>query len=497
MFRLKKPFNHWSACLQKSFYSKKVFIEVYGCQMNTNDAEIVQGILAKNAQYEKCDVIEQADVVLLMTCAIRENAEKKIWNRLEALRAFEKAQKKPLTIGVLGCMAERLKGELLERSKIVDLICGPDAYRDLPNLLQSPVADREKNINVSLSADETYADVKPVRLDAERKSAFVSIMRGCNNMCAFCIVPFVRGRERSRPLESIVEEVKHLHSQGIKEITLLGQNVNSYCDESSESIFFSDSTAQTSVPGFSSVFKAKRSGARFADLLDKVSQAAPDSRIRFTSPHPKDFPLPLLHLIKERANLCKHIHLPAQSGSSTVLERMRRGYTREAYLDLVNTIRSIIPEVTLSSDFISGFVGETVEDHLQTVDLIKTVGFDMAYMYAYSMREKTMAHRRYIDDIPEEEKQRRLREVIDSFYSTLPIHSKRFIGTRQLVLIEGASKKDSDKLQGRSDGNRTVILTEQRDDVKVGDFVEVEIEGLSNTALLGKCLTKAQLSAFA
>ena len=299
-------------------------------------------------------------------------------------------------------------------------------------------------------------------------------------------------------MESIVDEVKALAEQGIKEITLLGQNVNSYCDESSPSVYFNEvSNNSASVPGFSSVFKSQRKGARFADLLDKVSLAAPGVRIRFTSPHPKDFPLPLLHLIKERANLCKQIHLPAQSGSTSVLDRMRRGYTREAYLQLVDTIRAIIPEVALSSDFISGFVGETVEDHEQTVDLIRSVGYDMAYMYAYSMREKTMAHRRYIDDVPEEEKQRRLREVIDCFYSNVPKVSSRFLGTRQLVLIDGRSKKDADKWQGRNDSNRNVILTgEPVDGLQIGDLVEVEISGLANTALLGKFIGKSSINIF-
>ncbi len=309
---------------------------------------------------------------------------------------------------------------------------------------------------------------------------------------------FRRGRERSRPLQSIVEEVKALSEQGINEITLLGQNVNSYCDESSASVYFNDSSlVSPSVPGFSSVFRAQRKGARFADLMDQISLAAPEVRIRFTSPHPKDFPLPLLQLIKERANLCKQIHLPAQSGSTAVLERMRRGYSRETYLQLVDTIRSVIPEAALSSDFISGFVSETVDDHQQTVDLIRTVGYDMAYMYAYSMREKTMAHRRYIDDVPEDEKQRRLREVIDSFYSTISKVSTRFLGSRQLVLIEGRSKKDADKWQGRCDANRTVIITDELDGLNVGDFVEVRVTGLASTALLGKFIEKSSISRFA
>lgn len=281
--------------------------------------------------------------------------------------------------------------------------------------------------------------------------------------------------------------------QGISEITLLGQNVNSYCDDNSN---ISSCSPQNAVSGFSSVYKTRKNGAMFVDLLAKVSEIAPNVRFRFTSPHPKDFPEALLYLIKSRNNICKQIHLPAQSGSSSVLERMRRGYTREAYLNLVNRIRDIIPDVTLSSDFISGFVSETENDHKETLDLIDTVGYDMAYMYAYSMRDKTMAHRRYIDDVPEEIKQRRLREVIDLFYSKLNSFTARFIGSRQLVLIDGPSKKDPIKLQGRTDGNKSVVLENSYDDLKSGDYVEVNITGQSNATLIGKFVKKTSICGF-
>jgi MiaB/RimO family radical SAM methylthiotransferase len=323
--------------------------------------------------------------------------------------------------------------------------------------------------------------------------------------CSFCQVSLFltyfnyallfRGRERSRPLNSILDEVRNLVDQGIKEITLLGQNVNSYSDDSIL-INAPKNHSQKSVSGFSSIYKKKREGAQFVDLLEKVCDLAPDVRFRFTSPHPKDFPVPLLDLIQSKSNICKQIHLPAQSGSNFVLEIMRRGYTRETYLNLVNQIREIIPQVTLSSDFISGFVGETEEDHKDTLNLIETVGYDMAYMYAYSMREKTMAHRRFTDDVPEEVKQRRLREVIDLFYSKLSQLTEKFLGTKQLVLIEGPSKKDPSLLQGRTDGNKTVILKESCDFIMPGEYVEVSITGKSNTTLLGKLVKKSSITQF-
>ncbi|PJF18722.1 putative cdk5 activator-binding protein [Paramicrosporidium saccamoebae] len=442
------------AFAQDSRPAKRVFIETYGCQMNFSDTEIVIGVLQKSGRYTISKDVEEADVVLLMTCAIRENAEAKIWSRLDALGGIEKRKRGGLTVGVLGCMAERLKSELLEKRRNVDLVCGPDAYRDLPRLLEGAF-DGVSGINVMLSADETYADIAPVRTDSSKKSAFVSIMRGCNNMCAFCIVPFTR----SRPIESIVEEVQRLSDEGLKEVTLLGQNVNSYCDLS-----IMESTPSVAVEmsrGFRTVYKPTIGGKRFVDLLERVSSIDKNMRIRFTSPHPKDFPDDLLFLMRDRPNICKQIHLPAQSGSTAVLERMRRGYTREAYIELVEHIREIIPNVSLSSDFIAGFCGETEADHQDTLGLLETVGYDMAYMFAYSMREKTMAHRRFEDDVPEADKKRRLAEIIAKFYEIMGSRVEKSVGRHELVLVEGDSKKSNLDLAGRSDGGRNVVFPRQ------------------------------------
>lgn len=476
--------------VQNQVDRRKVFLETYGCQMNFNDTEIVLGILKNHGGFDRASSVEAADIVLLMTCAIRENAESKIWNRLDSLRAYERNSGKNLTIGVLGCMAERLKETLLEKKKNVDIVCGPDAYRSLPGLLQKAEMG-QAGVNVMLSFDETYADVAPVRLDDSKMTSFISIMRGCDNMCAFCIVPFTRGRERSRPIESIVEETLSLRDQGVKEITLLGQNVNSYRDESQQS---SLAESMPMSEGFKTVYRPKLGGLRFSSLLDRVSQAVPDVRIRFISPHPKDFPDDLLYLMKERSNICKQIHLPAQSGSTAVLERMRRGYSREAYLALVEHIRSLIPNVTLSSDFIVGFCGETEQDHLDTLSLVQQVDYDMAYMFAYSMREKTMAHRRYSDDVPEEVKQRRLRELIDTFYSGLVRKSQSLVGAEEVVMIDGPSKKDPGMFAGRTDGNRTIVFSpSQKHKLAPGDLVRVKITSISGSTPVGEVIDEDKL----
>jgi len=346
----------------------------------------------------------------------------------------------------------------------------------------------QQGINVMLSMDETYADISPVRLDPTKSSAFISIMRGCNNMCSFCIVPFTRGRERSRPVNSIVEEARQLAHQGVREITLLGQNVNSYCDETTTTL-----SQPILSPGFSSTCKPKP-GLRFIDLLDQVSSSVPQTRIRFTSPHPKEFPDPLLYLMRDRSNICKQIHLPVQSGSTPVLERMRRGYSREAYLELVARIREILPTVSLSTDVISGFCGETEEDHQATIDLIRQVSYDMAYMFAYSMREKTSAHRKFTDDVPDDIKQRRLREVIDTFQQGLGKKIYSFIGKEEIVLVNGPSRKNKTELSGTTDGNRTVVFMKQEietgegqvRDIQVGDWVKVMVMGVSGTTLRGE-----------
>ncbi|KAM8917433.1 mitochondrial tRNA methylthiotransferase CDK5RAP1 [Spinachia spinachia] len=483
--------------------SRKVYFETYGCQMNVNDTEIAWSILQRKGFLRTVD-LKEADVVLLVTCSIREKAEQTIWNRLRQLTAMKKTRLKshaPMKIGVLGCMAERLKTELLEREKLVDVLAGPDAYRDLPRLLT--VADGGLQAsNVLLSLEETYADVMPVHHAPQGNTAFVSIMRGCDNMCSYCIVPFTRGRERSRPVGSVLEEVRMLSDQGVKEVTLLGQNVNSYRDTSEEQSCGSDSTRLSQ--GFKTVYRAKQGGLRFSDLLDRVSRIDPDMRIRFTSPHPKDFPDEVLHLIAERGNICNQIHLPAQSGSSEVLKAMRRGYTREAYLDLVGTIKRIIPEVSLSSDFISGFCGETEDDHQQTLSLIREVGYNVGFLFAYSMRKKTHAAHRLQDNVPPEEKRRRLEECIAAFREEAAKINAALIGSTQLVLVEGESKRSAKDLCGRTDGNVKVIFP--KEDVAVqpsaldtlsvhaGDYVLVKILSSSSQSLRGRALSHSSLS---
>lgn len=399
-------------------------------------------------------------------------------------------------------MAERLKTRLLEQEKLVDVLAGPDAYRDLPRLLSLAYGGQRAS-NVLLSLEETYADVMPVHQTPEGHSAFVSIMRGCDNMCSYCIVPFTRGRERSRPLSSILEEVRMLSDQGVKEVTLLGQNVNSYRDLSEQHYIYSEGNAQLSR-GFKTVYRTKQGGLRFSDLLDKVSQIDPDMRIRFTSPHPKDFPDEVLQLIQERRNICKQIHLPAQSGSSQVLHAMRRGYTREAYLDLVEKIREIIPGVSLSSDFITGFCGETEEDHQQTLSLVREVGYNVGFLFAYSMRKKTHAYHRLQDDVPAPVKQRRLEELISVFREEAAKVNMALIGSTQLVLVEGESKRSSEELCGRNDGNVKVVFP--KTDLPVqpekphmvpitpGDCVLVKITSANSQCLRGHALVHSSLN---
>jgi MiaB/RimO family radical SAM methylthiotransferase len=449
------------------FPSLKFYVETYGCQMNVSDTEIVNSILSKSG-HQQCDVLEEADLILANTCAIRENAEAKVWHRLAYFESIRKKNRKvrksgyPL-VGVLGCMAERLKDKLLE-SKSVDFVCGPDAYRDVPRLIKSVVSTDMKDSNTRLSLEETYADINPVR-DSSTNSAFVSIMRGCNNMCSFCVVPFTRGRERSRPLSSVLEEVRTLAAQGVKEIVLLGQNVNGYHDTSTESIAEYPETTFQATPGFKNLFQGKirqLPGARFADILTAVAAVDPDVRIRFTSPHPKDFPLDVLEVIANTHNICKSIHMPIQSGSTTALQRMRRGYTREAFFELVQRARVVIPGVTLSTDVIAGFCGETEEEHADTVSAMKAVGFDQAFMFAYSLREKTHAARTMVDDVSEDVKQRRLQEIIAAFREQIPEKNTATESNRyRLVLVEGPATKSTANnvlLTGRTDGNKRVVF---------------------------------------
>uniref|UniRef100_A0A2K6MJ12 Mitochondrial tRNA methylthiotransferase CDK5RAP1 n=2 Tax=Rhinopithecus TaxID=542827 RepID=A0A2K6MJ12_RHIBE len=483
---------------------RKVYLETYGCQMNVNDTEIAWSILQKSG-YLRTSNLQEADVILLVTCSIREKAEQTIWNRLHQLKALKTRRPRsrvPLRIGILGCMAERLKEEILNREKMVDVLAGPDAYRDLPRLL-AVAESGQQAANVLLSLDETYADVMPVQTSPSATSAFVSIMRGCDNMCSYCIVPFTRGRERSRPVASILEEVKKLSdSPGFLAVmTLLGQNVNSFRDNSE--VQFNNAVSTNLSRGFATNYKAKQGGLRFAHLLDQVSRVDPEMRIRFTSPHPKDFPDEVLQLIHERDNICKQIHLPAQSGSSRVLEAMRRGYSREAYVELVHHIKESIPGVSLSSDFIAGFCGETEEDHVQTVSLLREVQYNMGFLFAYSMRQKTRAYHRLKDDVPEEVKLRRLEELITVFREEATKANQMSVGCTQLVLVEGLSKRSATDLCGRNDGNLKVIFPDaDMEDVnnpglrvraQPGDYVLVKITSASSQTLRGHVLCRTTL----
>ena len=431
--------------------------------MNFADSEIVNSILIKDGLIP-VQQAEEADVIFVNTCSIRENAETRVWNRLKEFRSLKK-ENGNLTVGVLGCMAERVREQIIDQEKLVDLVVGPDAYRDIPNLL-SEVDDGRKAVNVLLSLEETYADISPVRTSGNGVTSFVSIMRGCDNMCAFCVVPFTRGRERSRPMPSILREIDELNEQGYKEVTLLGQNVNSYNHE----------------------------GVDFTRLMDEASKRNPEIRFRFSSPHPKDFPEPLLHMIAERPNLCNYIHIPAQSGSSSMLERMRRPYTREEYLTLIRQMKEIIPGVSLSTDIITGFCDETDEEHRDTMTLMEMVQFDLAYMFAYSERERTLAHRKYKDNVPEEIKKRRLTEIIQQQMSIQEKNNKKEIGQRHLVLAEGTSKRSEDQLSGRTDTNKMVVF--DRKNYQKGDYVEVEITDSTSATLIATPIKKSTVTEF-
>jgi tRNA-2-methylthio-N6-dimethylallyladenosine synthase len=431
--------------------------------MNFADSEIVNSILLEDGM-KPVHEAESADVVLVNTCSIRENAETKVWNRLKELRSIKK-ENGEMTVGVLGCMAERIKDRIIEQEHLVDIVVGPDAYRDIPRLLKE-VDDGRKAVNVLLSLEETYADIAPVRTTGNGVSAFVSIMRGCDNMCAFCVVPFTRGRERSRPLESIIREIKQLSDEGYKEVTLLGQNVNSYLDGENT----------------------------FTKLMDEASKVDPEMRFRFSSPHPKDFPDDLLHLIAERPNLCNYIHIPAQAGSDSMLERMRRPYTREGYLELIEKMKAIIPGVSLSTDIIAGFCDETEEEHKQTLSLMAEVEYDLAYMFAYSERERTLAARKFEDNVPEEVKKRRLSEIITQQRDIQERRNKEEVGRRHLVLVESTSKKSEDQLSGRTDTNKMVVF--DRKDYAPGDYVEVEVTDTTSATLIATPIRKTTLTEY-
>ncbi|KAJ2608895.1 hypothetical protein H4S08_004274 [Coemansia sp. RSA 1365] len=476
---------------------RKYYVEVYGCQMNVNDTEILMAVLNK-AGYQRTMELGDADVIFLMTCAIRDKAEEKIWNRLKYLKSLQtRAQpsQAPM-VGVLGCMAERLKERLLEADRLVDVVCGPDAYRSLPRLLSLRALSADGVANVMLSADETYADITPVRLDANKISVHLSVMRGCNNMCSFCIVPFTRGTERSRSIDSIVEEVRQLSQQGFREVTLLGQNVNSYRDTSPGDGHNEPGNGGELSRGFSTIYRRKEGGRRFAELLHRVAHVDPEMRVRFTSPHPKDFPDELLYVIRDCPNVCRNIHLPLQSGSTACLERMRRGYSREAYIDLARHIRDVIPDVTFSTDVIAGFCGETEVEHNDTVSLMREVAFDTAFMFAYSMRERTHAHRRFQDDVPPDVKNRRLREIVETFHSTAKARNQRFVGTHGLVLYEGLTKKHSRPYGSDDYGHKVFLDISTAIHLNPGDYVRVRVDSTTSASLAATVVEKTTLTGY-
>ncbi|HTL80761.1 MAG TPA: tRNA (N6-isopentenyl adenosine(37)-C2)-methylthiotransferase MiaB [Bacteroidia bacterium] len=460
--------------------TKKLFLESYGCQMNFSDSEIVASIL-KNEGFTTTKDFTEADVIFVNTCAIRDKAEQTVRKRLTEFKAAKK-NKPEMVVGVLGCMAERLKEKFLDEEKIVDIVVGPDAYRDLPNLI-SKVEGGQKAVNVILSKEETYADITPVRLDSNGVSAFISIMRGCDNMCSFCVVPFTRGRERSRDPESIVNEAKELFERGYREVTLLGQNVDSY-------VFAGGGLKKDILTE-----EQKANATSFAQLLEKVALVHPDLRVRYSTSNPKDMTDDVLHVMAKYDNICKYIHLPVQSGSSRILEAMNRGYTREYYEERIRAIRRIMPDCGISSDIITGFCTETEEDHQQTLSLMEWADYDFSFMFAYSERPKTLAERKFKDDVPEEVKKRRLAEVIELQQKLTERRVKAGVGKIHRVLIEKTSKRNDDKWSGRNSQNIVVVfpkgMTEvggRKTEMKPGDYVNVLAESCTITTLIGKVI---------
>lgn len=450
--------------------TKNLFIESYGCQMNMNDSEIVASILAEQG-FNTTQNLENADLVLVNTCSIREKAETTIRKRLQKYNAVKKVNP-TMKVGVLGCMAERLKEKFLEEEKIVDLVVGPDAYRDLPNLLEEIDAGRDA-INVILSKEETYGDVAPVRLNSNGVSAFVSITRGCDNMCTFCVVPFTRGRERSRDPKSVLEEIRSMADQNFKEITLLGQNVDSY-------LWYGG--------GLKKDFKkaseiAQATAVDFAQLLDMAATEFPKMRFRFATSNPQDMSLDVIHTMAKHRNICKYIHLPVQSGSNNMLKAMNRQHTREEYMELVDNIFRIIPEMSLSQDMIAGFCGETEQDHQDTLDLMRHVKYDFGFMFAYSERPGTLAAKKMPDDVPHAIKKRRLQEIIDLQQEHSLYRTQQHLGKIEEVLIEGTSKKNPNEWKGRNTQNTVIVFA--KGDYKLGDFVNVKVEDCTSATLRG------------
>ena len=435
----------------------KVYIETYGCQMNVNDSEVILSIL-QDAGYVLTENMNEADVILANTCSIRDNAEQRIWGRIDQFR-LQKRNREGVVIGIVGCMAERLKDKLLEK---VDLVAGPDSYRSLPQLLKA-ITPETPQINVLLSHEETYADIAPVRLDKNGVSAFISIMRGCNNVCSYCVVPYTRGAERSRDPYTIVNEAKVLYENGYKEVTLLGQNVDSY--------FWKDADRPDR-------------NVNFAQLLEMVAKISPELRVRFSTSHPKDISDEVIYTMAMYENICRHIHLPVQSGSSSMLEKMRRKYNREWYLERVAKIRSVIPDCGLTTDVIAGFSGETEQDHKDTLSLMEEVVFDSAFMFAYSERPGTLASKKYPDDIPYSLKTERLNEII-ALQGRMSLKSnEKEIGKRLKVLVEGPSKKNQMELCGRASSNKMCVFPDMGE--KAGDYCEVEVVSVTSATLICK-----------
>ena len=452
--------------------TKKLFLESYGCQMNFSDSEIVASILQKNG-YNTTTVLEEADLILLNTCSVREKAEQTVRMRLSQFKTLKKT-KPSLTVGVLGCMAERLKTKLLEEEYLVDLVVGPDAYRDLPNLLKETAEGRDA-INVMLSKEETYADISPVRLSGNGVTAFVTITRGCDNMCTFCIVPFTRGRERSRDPHSIINECKELWDNGYKEITLLGQNVDSY--------LWYGGGAKKDFDKASEMQKA--TALHFAQLLEMVAQAVPEMRIRFATSNPQDMSLDVFRMMAKYDNICKYVHLPVQSGSDNMLKAMNRQHTRQEYLDLIKEAKKIVPDIAFSQDIMVGFCGETEQDHQDTLSLMREVEYDYGYMFAYSERPGTPAHKKMKDDVPADVKQRRLSEVIALQGELSTMRMKGYVGKTHEVLIEGTSKKDPNQWRGRNSQN-VVVVFDKQEGQKIGDTVSVYTYDSTQGTLIGK-----------
>lgn len=448
---------------------RKLFLESYGCQMNFADSEVVASILIDKGYTTTQDYTE-ADVIFVNTCAIRENAEARVRQRLRDYKKVKKTNKN-LLIGVLGCMAERLKHQFLEQEQLVDMVVGPDAYRDLPNLIATAEGGQQA-INVILSKEETYADITPVRLDHNGVSAFISIMRGCDNMCSFCVVPFTRGRERSREPETIVREAREAFEKGYREVTLLGQNVNSY-------LWTGGGLKKESLTG-----EQRANATTFAQLLEMVALVHPDLRVRYSTSHPKDMGDDVLHMMAKYENICKYIHLPVQSGNSEVLHKMNRGYSREWYLERISAIRRIMPDAAISSDIIAGFCSETEAQHQDTLSLMEAVQYDFAYMFSYSERPKTLAERKYEDDIPEDVKGRRLQEIVTLQRKHSEARTREGVGKTHRVLVEGLSKKSAEMMSGRSSQNMVVVFP--KGSIKKGEYVNVLATSCTGATLIGE-----------